>query len=351
MSVPNESRNSLQLLREWSRQAGGDPTGNENELQALKQIAIARGQTPTGGWNETKTLRAIAYTYGPRPTGSWNDLKTLRSIVSALNVVPEGRTVGNLNEVEALRVIVGSYTSPGEHPECTTIIGSTGLTFELPVGSAGKYYRYRRRATNSSGTAYSWSNAIGPITVPVILVSDTFTAANGTALSGRTPSPTTAGFNWHIITGDAADQTIQTNKASFDDTVTPNAPSLIVNAGQSNAAVTCTVTANAYAGGAIVGVVFRAVDANNYWRAQISSTGFLLAKIVAGAPTTLDSEAFTPVNGTAYTIAIACTGNTIIATAAGFTLTATDAAHNTATEYGLIGYNNVTTFDDFIISQ
>lgn len=155
--MPNESRNEVQLLREWSRQAGGDPSGNENELQALRQIAIARGHSSVAGWNETKTLRAIAYTYGPRPTASWNDLKTLRSIVVAVGGVPANRRIGNMNEIDCLRAIVG-----GGHPECSVIAGSFPFTF--PVGSEGKYYRAKYVWDNGvNPPLVFWGDAVGPI--------------------------------------------------------------------------------------------------------------------------------------------------------------------------------------------
>lgn len=170
------------LLREWSRQVGGDPSGNENELQALRQIAIARGHSSVANWNETKTLRAIAYTYGPRPTANWNDLKTLRSIVSALNAVPENRTVGNLNEIDCLRAIVGFYASGGWE----LIVGEEGTSFLLRAEDEGYIFKARHYYTNSQGTIFVDSPAtgvIGPAAPPVISFVDTFIRADADPMS------------------------------------------------------------------------------------------------------------------------------------------------------------------------
>lgn len=85
----------------------------------------------------------------------------------------------------------------GLHPECTAIEGATGLTYVLTGADEGFYIRYRRTATNSEGTAYSWSNAIGPIVAappaPTYIINQGFEGAgydNGeTWVENGTPNP------------------------------------------------------------------------------------------------------------------------------------------------------------------
>lgn len=106
------------------------------------------------------------------------------------------------------------------------------------------------------------------------LLQDSFTAANGTAISGRTP---TVGATWETFSGG---MTIQGNAAV-------GAGVHVAECGAADVALVATVNAST----TYPGIAFRATDANNYWYAAVDELGdtqVVLYEVVGGTPTVRD---------------------------------------------------------------
>ena len=99
------------------------------------------------------------------------------------------------------------------------------------------------------------------------------------------------------------------------------------------------------------GLIFRAVDLNNYYRLAIESNGLILKKVVNGITTTLNTYAFTPNPNTWYTISVNASGNDITSYINGTnTGTVNDSALQTG-KVALAAFNSLLPlFDDLSVS-
>jgi hypothetical protein len=164
------------------------------------------------------------------------------------------------------------------------------------------------------------------------LILDNFTAANGTALSGRAPNPTnTPGHNWAsygtfdiqsnranctALGGDATRSMAHVDSGAADATV-----SVVVNTGSSK----------------IAGCIVRWVDSDNFILAFIYPFGGLwrLLKRVGGTFTQLDTASPSLSDGVDYTISVTTSGTSITATLdGGNTLSGTEGTLTAATHHG-----------------
>ncbi len=185
---------------------------------------------------------------------------------------------------------------------------------------------------------------------------DRFTAANGTALNGRTPSPTTAGNNWVTAQGTAGLQTIFANHAQLDapfvaadavDIQNATSQSLTNNSTFADAIITADVRFTDVNG--TVGLVFRFTDTNNFYAFTISSIATILWKVSGGVaasgtlPRYHGPDLF-------YRIKVIMAGNVITATVNGTELiTTTDAFNNTATKHGIYASQGPGYIDNFLV--
>lgn len=183
--------------------------------------------------------------------------------------------------------------------------------------------------------------SFGPLYDPNIVVLDTFVAANGTDLNGRTPAPVnTASTVWTRAAFTAGQNTsfaIQSNKVLTSNPVYANI--CTVNSGISDGTILCTVKAVNTTSQA--GIVFRAIDTDNLFWMFIFNNFFRVSRKVAGVGADLITSNPTLPYNVAYPIKIVLAGTSIKVYVDG-TLRAdlTDANHQTATKHGL--YTNTT---------
>ena len=258
----------------------------------------------------------------------------------ATNVVTH--TSGNIETL----ILRGSHRNAG-----------CGSPLAASAGCTVTNYWYKDLAFNSGAvTAKSGSgsvtndNAYAEAGVTTY-VSDTFTAANGTALNGRTPSPTDPGATWATQSGTAGNQTIQSNKASF--ACNNSREDLVIDAGVSDGTIEATMTIPAT--GSIGILMFRVQDVNNYWQLTIDDTQTVLYRIVAGAVDYSSIVTQAHASGTPYTLRVTLSGNSVSGEVVGETPIATTSSVGAArTKHGIGGYyagtGNVTA-DDFTVTS
>jgi hypothetical protein len=155
---------------------------------------------------------------------------------------------------------------------------------------------------------------------------DDFNRANGT-LSGATPSD--GGSAWTVSFGTFA---VDTNKAKE----TSGAAHCNADLEASETDGTVQVTLSTL-GSADIGLVFRKVDANNFWFVYENTSGVVLKKMVAGSPSTVAFALPTTADGDVLSVVLS--GDTITVKRNGSNAlspaTVTDATHNTGTRHGL----------------
>lgn len=102
-----------------------------------------------GNYNELDCLRGIAQKLGGNAANR-NELGALRVIVTQLGAIPEGRYISNMNEIQCLRAIVGSYTNP-DLLGWELIAGEDGTSYMLRAEDEGYLIKPRHYYTNSLG--------------------------------------------------------------------------------------------------------------------------------------------------------------------------------------------------------
>lgn len=198
-------------------------------------------------------------------------------------------------------------------------------------------------AKSGAGTVTN-DNAYAETAVTAYVL-DTFTAADSTALNGRTPSPTTAGNNWTTLEGAGAQQTIQSNVARL--VAGAAVQSLTVDTGQASGTVTVSAALGA-TGATGCGIMFRMTDANNYWLLWIDGANRVdVYKVVANVSTTRANIVIAS-NTAAHDLRVVLSGHSIVATYGGVSVAnLTDSFNATATKHGMRAYANTATFDNF----
>jgi hypothetical protein len=195
----------------------------------------------------------------------------------------------------------------------------TGQMTELVVWDDVPYSGGLTAVENQQLADYPW-NADS-------LVYDTYTDANGTAVTSHTPeiggSYTASDANWQI------------NSNSLRRTAAGSGqPTAVLNAGVSDGVVEGTVTPGGSGGS---GLVFRYVDNNNFYYVRVfGGTTLGIFKYVAGSVTAVGSTATVSAAG-AWTARVELWGTRIRVFLNGATtpqITTTDSSFPTATQYG-----------------
>ena len=224
-----------------------------------------------------------------------------------------------------------------------TKVENVSLTAGSGISVSGSYPAFTIAATGGGG---------GPTTI----VSDAFTGTNGTSISGRAPSPTTAGSNWVINSGA---WTIQGNQARQSTHGDVNYL-LSVDCGVSDGTISADVVIpNTALFSFAAGVAFRVVDNNNYCIAALSADGtFTVYKVETGTPSQIGTQStgntITPSSTTS--ISVVLSGTSIIAKIDGVTKVSTASVfQSTATKHGLYTYSGSTgfttqEFDNFLVT-
>jgi hypothetical protein len=228
----------------------------------------------------------------------------------------------------------------------TTAAPTATFTY-TPASSGAKTISVtnNRALTNPASRTYT------VIHVPVLVVHDSFTDANGTALPSHTMD---LGTGWTRFKGTGLNQvTIQSNKAqSFTDGATEYAYS--TESGVSDA----TVEASVVFGGAdnfhLNMMILRFTDASNFWACRIAGDGVItLRKYVGGVETIVDTDAVSVIAGTPIAVSAVLSGTSIAVTAGGVTVNATDSFNQSATKHGFSTYlssGTSNTIDEFKVT-
>ena len=185
------------------------------------------------------------------------------------------------------------------------------------------------------GSVYTPGAAIlaggGAAAAPLPTLYDTFTDANGTALTSHTMNN---GSGWIAATGTF---TIQSNKAQSGGVAISRA-----NAGTATGTVSVTLTSTSPT---TAGVIVRA-SGTGYQNCYLCAANGTIVKFQAASGSALNSGGAVA-SGT-YLVEVVLSGNTIAVYRDGVQVgTATNAFNNTATEYGLYSETSGDTFDNF----
>lgn len=177
------------------------------------------------------------------------------------------------------------------------------------------------------------------------VIYDSFTGANGTTITSRSPDICPPGSSWNN-----ANFTILDNHATLE---TEDRQLTVIERGVSDCIINVDINWSwsiVNAGTTPVyysGIVFRYTDASNYWLAGFNDrsdvTGFRIFKIEGGASTAVTNGVAGAINGTVYPLSVTLNGNDISVlfnnTAQ---LTTSSAFNNTATKHGIrLGYRNL----------
>lgn len=193
-----------------------------------------------------------------------------------------------------------------------------------------------------------------------LLVYDTFTGANGTALTAHTPDIAPVGSAW-----DNANVEIQGNLATLKAANTRQKS--IIESSVSDCVITASISYGGTTTSALItfacGIVFRYTDVNNFWISsyvpRVDNTGFIIWEMQAGVPTIRANMIPNPVgvSGVPYSHKVTLNGPSIIAEANGNLLTYSSAFNQNRTKHGfMLSFSNVESpaqaiCDDFIVSS
>lgn len=156
-------------------------------------------------------------------------------------------------------------------------------------------------------------------------VEDSFTAANGTNLNGRTPDvENTPGNAWMAV---VQNWSIISNRARGTNYITSV---MVIECGAANGTITMPMSR----GGNENGIVARYVDASNYWYINHNSgAGFCITEVTGGIETTRAAIGDTSI--TVVTCTVVLNGNSITANWNGHNLSYTSSNHASATKHGI----------------
>lgn len=211
-------------------------------------------------------------------------------------------------------------------------------------------WRQRRKAVGSLGSL----GPLGPFGVALVAVllvvvwgsscadaverSDTFNRAdNGTTMG----TPSDGGSAWYEA---PLDWGIVSNQA-YTFIEAGNAIA-VLDASESNVQVQVTLSGTQGGGG----IVFRAVDENDFMLATINSVGGSIYKVVGGTYTSLGSNTWTAVAGDVWKVTVDSSNNITLYQSGVSRIALNDATHATNTKHGIMAHNTTTLFfDDFSI--
>lgn len=141
-----------------------------------------------------------------------------------------------------------------------------------------------------------------------ILVYDTYTDANGTAIASHTPDVRPGSNAWEALVGTWQ---IQSNRGKLTASGGGGQNTAAIDAGVANVTAQVDLVTDA-GGGTDSGLIVNVGDANNYWLMAVGADGAItLYQRVAGAFTARDNDTYTYVAGNTYVLKIVTAGDTI----------------------------------------
>ncbi len=214
---------------------------------------------------------------------------------------------------------------------CTIAVAYCGKTFKgsttVAVGTG---------ASSSSSSSSSSSTT----TSSVVYITDTFTRADNAAALGSTETTDSALLRaWGLVIGGAA-WGITSNRAYCNDAAANGGA--VVDSGQSDL-IYVSVDLPVVGGAADAGIIFRYINASNFWtfRWSIADARYYLRKMVAGVLTTVGTDTTTAAPAAADTWRIELSGASITVKKNGTTMfSISDSVNQTGTSHGLAVIDN-----------
>ena len=311
--------------------AGGSPWSSYTSLVGMNTNAY-----PTQPTAMNPATGAIIRTLTPQLAATFNDPDT--------GDTPTAHHIQVLNNGTGATVVDRTVTNTNQYEQ---IVAGDSLAWET-------WYKWRINYTDTGSLVGAWSDwatfkpTQGPSAVlnwPPVWREDTFTRANSASSLGSSESAAAASEAWVAVAGTWG---ISSNQGYC---ATAAALAMATLTGVANGDLSCDVV---WATGTTCGTVFRQQDTSNYWRAVITGAALSLIKRVAGTDTTVGSYAFTPVNGTTYTVRVVHSGTSITAYLNGTSqITATSQTDlQAATGAGLFSDNSTAPlFDNFSLKD
>jgi hypothetical protein len=185
---------------------------------------------------------------------------------------------------------------------------------------------------------------------PGYLVYDTFTDANGTALTAHTPDKRPGLNAWQSLQGTWE---IQSNRAKLTATAGDQQNVAVIDAGDADATVEADLITGA---GTNAGLIANCVDNDNYWVYIVASDGScFLYERTGGGFNLRDNDTFVYSSGNTYALKIVTNGDAIdcyIDNVLKLSYSASGRAHKTATKHGLrtFGTDATSAFDNFSVA-
>jgi hypothetical protein len=178
---------------------------------------------------------------------------------------------------------------------------SFSVTFKTPGTQSLTVTDVANSSVSGSQTGISVSvPAAGPV-----LLKDTFSGVSGTPIQSHTMD---VGSGWRVLSGTWV---IQNNQLNLTDNQA-HQDAIVANAGRSDVAVSLNFTTASQADTGVVGIVLRALDAQNYWVARLENNHLSLYKVQAGQWTLMAGPVTVPVGPrTTYTLKAVAVGSTI----------------------------------------
>ena len=215
----------------------------------------------------------------------------------------------------------------------TAATGAWNLIAVERISSGSTFYPmfYNDAATASSAGVLHFLRVPVQLWTPTPIVSDSFVRADSSSIGSTDGAGDVVlgggGFAWSEVVGDSA---ISSNALAVD----ASGGIAVVDSGQANVLVDCTLTPDATARG----IAFRVSDATNFWRCTITSGGVLnISKVVNGSATSVANTTGVT-TGSNQRLQVTADGNTVSAIYFGAStptrITGSDAFNNTATKHG-----------------
>lgn len=324
----NKSVDGIQLFGNWVR-----PKVRRNILLEYQRHPIATGQVVNSSVTDYTEDGNIIFDCGSE------DSANVRAHIAASGAVAPSGVIGTNRYLPVTKDNIFNNHGAGDYSLKT---GSPAVSIGTKLSSILVDYVEALRGVRPTQLGqddvgcYAWNGTAFNQPVFTVNRTDDFNRANGAI-----GTPSDAGAAWQVLSGTWTIASNEATSASFS-------ARAVLNSGSANVLVKVTQKGT---GG--IGVVFRAVDANNYMYAQVGTTQIRIRSVVAGVDTVLKQIGFVPAINDVFET-IVTSANLITVRVNGIQrISHTSSQFSTATLHGLWATNSGGTFiyEDFSISN
>lgn len=324
----NKSVDGIQLTGVWVR-----PKVRRNILLEYQRHPIATGQVVNSTITDYTEDGNIIFDCGSEDTANVRAHITASGAVAPSGVIGTNRYLPVTKDNLFNNHGAGDYTLKTGSPAVS--IGTRLPSMLVDYVDALRGVRATQLGQDDVG-CYAWNGTAFNQPIFTVNRTDTFNRADGAI-----GTPSDAGAAWQVLSGTWNIVSNEATSSSFSGRA-------VLNSGSAN--VLAKVTQRGTGG---IGIVFRAVDANNYMYAQVGTTQIRIRSVVAGVDTVLKQVGFVPAINDVFDL-IVTSANLISMRVNGIQrITHTSSQFSTATLHGLWATNSGGTFiyDDFTISN